>query len=145
MRSSFLWLLFVPAALQAQQAICVRHLVVPGYPGLARWTQLQGSISVAVEISSNGKVLAAKAAGGHPPLMRATEDNVRQWTFGPFPKGRKFPVKHKIVYTYKLEGKPAYNDAVLTVVFDLPDQVQITTNPPQVQDVLFNRGPLAQP
>ncbi len=77
--------------------------------------------------------------------MRATEDNVRQWTFGPFPKGRKFPVKHKIVYTYKLEGKPAYNDAVLTVVFDLPDQVQITTNPPQVQDVLFNRGPLAQP
>jgi hypothetical protein len=97
----------------------VRHIVSPGYPRLARIAQLQGPISVDVWIAPDGKIVSAKASGAHQLLLRETEDNVRKWIFEP----------SAIHYRYILTGKQMYADPVPAVSFDLPNEVEIRSNP----------------
>jgi hypothetical protein len=111
----------------------VHQLLVPGYPHLARAASLQGTAGVTIEIGSDGKVISAEASGASPLLLRETEANIREWTFGPFPEGVRFPVRHKVIYVYKLEGKQAYYDPLPKVVLSLPDRVEIKSQPPEPQ------------
>jgi len=103
----------------------VRHIVSPGYPRLARIAQLQGPISVDVRIAPDGKIVSAKASGAHQLLLRETEDNVRKWIFEP-----SATESHQIIhYRYILTGKQMYADPVPAVSFDLPNEVEIRSNP----------------
>ena len=71
------------SGLHGAQDLCVTHLVVPSYPRLARMAQLQGSVTVAVEVNTRGGVTSAKASGPSKLLERASEENVKQWSFSP--------------------------------------------------------------
>jgi TonB family protein len=120
-------------------AMCVRHLVAPGYPHLARMASLQGSVTVDFEIAPDGRVISASGSGAaHKLLISTSEENIRQWTSGPLQPPGTSSTKHTITYIYKLEGKELYYDPPPTVVLDLPDRVEITTHPPELETAATN-------
>ena len=55
--------------------------VLPTIPALARSSQTRGSVSVAVVIDEQGKVISAKAIDGPVVLRQAAENAARQWKF----------------------------------------------------------------
>jgi TonB family protein len=109
----------------------VRHVVVPGYPRLARIARLEGTVSVEVEIGTDGTVISAKASGAHKLLERAAEENLRQWTFEPTARGSVS--KHTIIFTYRLDGKEEDSESPPVVILDLPCRIEIIAHPPEPQ------------
>ncbi len=59
------------------------HKVLPTLPTLARSSQTQGSVNVAVVIDEQGNVISAKAIDGPVVLRQAAENAARQWKFRP--------------------------------------------------------------
>jgi TonB family protein len=126
--------LFLGTYAYCDGAVCIRHVAVPGYPRLARMASLQGSVTVDFEVSPDGQVISASGSGAaNRLLIRASEENIQQWTFRPPDQRGTSPTKRRIVYVYKLEGRKLYYDPPPTVVLDWPDRLQITTNPPEPQ------------
>jgi len=110
----------------------VKDVPIPKYPPLARMAQLEGAVTVEVEIGADGRVTSAKSTGGHAILQRAAEENARLWTFGVITNGGEFPIRHTIIFDYKIVGnRVAYPDCP-QVVLHLPNSVEITSQPPLV-------------
>lgn len=122
-------ILVTAASLAAQEHLCVRDLAVPYYAPLARMARLQGKVVLDIQVLADGHVGDVKASGAEPLLQQEAEKNIRKWTFGNLPQGSKFPIYHRIVYVYRLEGKPTFANEY-TYVFHLPDYVEIVTQPP---------------
>jgi TonB family protein len=59
------------------------HKVLPTIPTLARSSQTQGSVNVAVVIDEQGNVISAKAIDGPVVLRQAAENAARQWKSRP--------------------------------------------------------------
>nr|AUN37103.1 ferric siderophore transport system periplasmic binding protein TonB [uncultured bacterium] len=55
----------------------------PVYPPLAKQVRLEGSVTVEVVISLDGRVEAARALGGHPLLTTAAVEAAKGWRFNP--------------------------------------------------------------
>lgn len=126
--------ILVTSTCGSAQRVCVRHMIVPGYPRLARLARLQGSVSVEIQIDAKGEVVSAAATGASNILQRAAEQNLRQWTF--YPRrlaGGSSSTRFAITFVYRLEGEQEYYDPPPRVVLDLPSRVQIMTNPPEPQ------------
>ena len=62
-----------------------RTKVSPVYPELARRMSITGTVRLAVVVAANGQVKNAKPIGGHPILVNAAVDAMRQWKFEPAP------------------------------------------------------------
>lgn len=58
--------------------------VTPVYPPLAKQLRLQGKVQVQAVISKTGKVDSVKVLSGHPLLVQAAVDAVKQWQYKPF-------------------------------------------------------------
>ena len=56
----------------------------PAYPPLAKQARIEGTIVLRVNISAEGKVVKMTAVSGHPILLPAALDAVRQWEYRPF-------------------------------------------------------------
>jgi TonB family protein len=65
------------------QEASVIHRVMPAYPSLAKATGIQGHVVLAVVIGTNGSVQEVQAVSGHPLLIPAAMDAVKQWTYKP--------------------------------------------------------------
>ena len=79
-----------PVLLQAQDiekteelARKARTTVAPVYPDVARRMGIAGSVRPAVVVAPNGAVKSSKVVGGHPVLVNAAQDAMRQWKFEP--------------------------------------------------------------
>ena len=129
MRSVLLWLLASGVACVGAEPLRVKRVVAPDYPNLARFASLQGSVRVQLEIGQHGEVLSARASGADKLLTQAAEKNVLLWSFAPPPKSVSIPVRHTVLYVYKIEGKPVWDGPAPVVVLYLPDRVEITTRP----------------
>ena len=57
--------------------------VAPVYPEIARRMSITGTVKLAVVVSPNGAVKSTKVVGGHPVLVNAALDAVKQWKFEP--------------------------------------------------------------
>lgn len=55
--------------------------VAPIYPDLARRMSITGTVKLAVVVAPNGSVRSWKAVGGHPILVNAAGDALKQWKF----------------------------------------------------------------
>lgn len=117
----------------AQGQVCVRHIVVPAYPVLARMARVEGTVTVEAKIGPDGRVISAESSGGQELLQRASEQNIRQWTFSPGAPGETGCSKVSFKYIYKLKGKEDYYDATSDVTIDLPDRVEITARPAKLE------------
>lgn len=126
--------ILVTSTCGSAQRVCVRHMIVPGYPRLARTARLQGSVNIEIQIDAEGTVVSAVASGANKVLQRAAEQNLRQWTFYPrLLTGGSSSTRLKVTFVYRLEGEQEYYDPPPRVVLDIPSRVQITTNPPEPQ------------
>lgn len=59
----------------------VKTKVAPVYPELARRMNVTGKVKIEVSITPDGKVKSTRAVGGHPLLVQACVDAVKEWKF----------------------------------------------------------------
>jgi TonB family protein len=64
----------------------VLNRVAPQYPGAARPLNIQGSVKIEVVVAPNGTVKSLEIKGGHPLLVQAAQDAIRQWKWEPSPR-----------------------------------------------------------
>lgn len=71
--------------------------VLPVYPPLARQARVKGKVVLNANISKDGTVETLRAISGHPMLVPAAIDAVKQWRFKPFVlNGKPVPVNTEI-------------------------------------------------
>jgi len=61
----------------------VAKLVAPVYPKLARQARVQGTVVLEAIVTAQGKVAEIKIISGHPLLVEAAIDCVKQWEYEP--------------------------------------------------------------
>jgi TonB family protein len=61
----------------------VKTRVSPAYPELAKRMNVAGKVKIEVVITPDGHVKSARVVGGHPLLVQACEDAVKEWKFMP--------------------------------------------------------------
>jgi len=59
--------------------------VAPIYPDVARRMNVSGTVRLSVVVAPNGTVKSSKVIGGHPVLVNAAIDAMKQWKFEPAP------------------------------------------------------------
>ena len=60
--------------------------VSPQYPTLARSMNIRGNVKVDVLVAPNGSAKSLEVKGGHPLLVEAAQNAVRQWKWEPAPR-----------------------------------------------------------
>ena len=80
--------------------------VQPVYPLPALQGRIQGVVKLHAIIGRDGTVTQLEVISGHPLLLQAALDAVRQWTYQPT----------------LLEGKPVEVDTEIDVIFQLAEQ-----------------------
>lgn len=55
----------------------------PVYPEIARRMNIGGRVRIEVVITPEGRVKSSRALGGHPVLVQACQDAVKEWKFVP--------------------------------------------------------------
>jgi protein TonB len=65
------------------QAAKLTNKVTPMYPPLARQTRISGTVRLHAIIAKNGSVEQLEVISGHPLLVQAALDAVRQWKYQP--------------------------------------------------------------
>ncbi|HVN10249.1 MAG TPA: energy transducer TonB [Patescibacteria group bacterium] len=64
----------------------VKTQVNPTYPELARKLNVHGKVKLQVTVAPDGTVKAVHVLGGHPVLVGASQEAVKQWKFEPAAK-----------------------------------------------------------
>jgi|SRR5947209_6262850 len=59
----------------------VRSKVAPAYPELAKRMNVTGRVKIEVIITPDGRVKSTRAVGGHPLLVQACVEAVKEWKF----------------------------------------------------------------
>jgi TonB family protein len=59
----------------------VKSKVTPVYPELAKRMNVSGKVKIEVIIAPDGHVRSTRAIGGHPLLVQACQDAVKEWKF----------------------------------------------------------------
>ena len=77
--------------------------VPPAYAPLARQARIQGTVVVRAVISKDGSVESLTLVSGHPMLVPAAMDAVKQWKYKP----------------YILNGEPVEVETTINVNFTL--------------------------
>ncbi|MGZ4866153.1 MAG: energy transducer TonB [Candidatus Angelobacter sp.] len=60
------------------------HDVTPAYPQMARIAHIQGDVLLQATISKSGVIENLRAVQGHPILIQAAMDAVKQWKYKPY-------------------------------------------------------------
>ena len=88
-----IWALFlIPIATLAPGVVAQEHVetarkvvtrVPPQYPSLARSMNIQGSVKADVLVAPGGTVKTVEIKGGHPLLVQAAQNALREWKWEP--------------------------------------------------------------
>ena len=78
--------------------------IEPRYPTLALETRTQGTVRLRAIISRDGRITALEVLSGHPLLVQAALDAVRQWRYRPtMLNGEPVEVETSITVYFRLE------------------------------------------
>ncbi len=81
------------------------YKVQPMYPPLARAARIQGPVHLRAIISRTGTIENLQAIDGHPMLVGAALDAVRQWRYRPFIlNGDPVEVETQVTVNFSLSG-----------------------------------------
>jgi len=64
----------------------VKTKTAPLYPELARRMNVTGKVKIEVVITADGRVKSTRVVGGHPLLVQACQDAVKEWKFATSPE-----------------------------------------------------------
>jgi len=59
------------------------HQVTPVYPPLARQARIEGTVQLQAFIGRDGRIRDLRVTSGHPLLIPAAVEAVRQWVYRP--------------------------------------------------------------
>lgn len=59
----------------------VKTKTAPVYPELAKRMSVSGKVKIEVVITPDGHVKSTRVVGGHPLLVQACQDAVKEWKF----------------------------------------------------------------
>lgn len=79
------------------------HQVQPVYPAIARAARVEGTVVLAAVINRDGSIQNLHVVSGHPMLVLAAIDAVKQWRYRP----------------YMLSGQPVEVETQISVIFTL--------------------------
>ena len=79
----------VPLASSEEAALHLTKRIEPINPPLARMTRIQGKVVLQLTIGVDGRVVEVRTLSGHPLLLQAALDAVRQWEYKPFTMNSK--------------------------------------------------------
>ena len=79
------------------------HRIEPTYPNMARVAHIQGDVVLQATISKQGSIENLRGVSGHPILIQAAMEAVRQWKYRP----------------YELNGEPVEVETTVTVKFHM--------------------------
>jgi protein TonB len=81
------------------------HEVLPAYPSMAKDSRVQGTVRLDALIAPDGTVEHLTATSGHPLLVPAAINAVRQWIYRPtLLNGKPVEVETDIDVVFKLAG-----------------------------------------
>src|SRR5947207_15203869 len=63
----------------------VKTKTAPLYPELARRMNVTGKVKIEVVITADGRVKSTRVVGGHPLLVQACQDGVKEWKLATAP------------------------------------------------------------
>jgi periplasmic protein TonB len=79
--------------------------VQPIYPALARTARIQGTVVLQAMISKQGSIENLRVLSGHPMLVQAAMDAVRQWRYRPYILNNEpVEVETQITVNFSLAG-----------------------------------------
>jgi TonB family protein len=61
----------------------VKSKTSPAYPELAKRMNVTGKVKIEVVVTPDGHVKSTRVVGGHPLLVQACQDAVKEWKFMP--------------------------------------------------------------
>ncbi|HVZ59233.1 MAG TPA: energy transducer TonB [Terriglobales bacterium] len=97
-----------PQKVRVSQGVAAGNLVrdvKPSYPPLARQARVQGAVVLLAVISKDGSIQNLRVASGHPMLVQAALDAVKQWHYKPyFLNGEPVEVETQITVNFTLSG-----------------------------------------
>jgi protein TonB len=103
----------LPAAMQPRAPIRVGGRVrppravskpFPAYPTLARQTKVQGVVAIDAVLDTEGNVVEMRALSGHPLLIPAALEAVKQWKYEPtYLNDQAIAVQLIVTVTFQLE------------------------------------------
>lgn len=77
----------------------------PTYPRLARQARIQGAVVLQAVISREGTIEKLQVLSGHPMLVQAAVDAVRQWRYRPYMlNGEPVEVETQVTVNFVLSG-----------------------------------------
>lgn len=89
---------------QIMEALLIRR-VQPEYPAPARQARIQGKVILQAVIAKDGTIENLTVLSGHPMLVKAAIDAVRQWRYRPlFLNGEPVEVDTQITVNFVLGG-----------------------------------------
>lgn len=71
------------AGARAQETRKTLNSPTPVYPETARQFRLSGVVKVQVVIALDGQIKDVKVIGGHPVLVTAVQDTLKNWKYAP--------------------------------------------------------------
>jgi periplasmic protein TonB len=81
------------------------HRVQPDYPLLAKQARIQGVVLLRAVIGTDGRIENLQVLRGHPMLVRAAVEAVRQWRYQPYVlNDQPVEVETEITITFTLAG-----------------------------------------
>ena len=81
------------------------HKVLPVYPPWARSARIQGQVVLQAVISKQGVIENLKVLAGHPMLVPAAKEAVRQWRYRPYVLNNEpVEVETQITVNFSLAG-----------------------------------------
>ncbi len=100
---------YVPGEMQQSRLI---YKPTPPYPPLARQARVQGTVSMQAVIAKDGTVSNLEAVSGHPLLIPAALESVKQWRYQPTLRdGERVEVATTIDLAFTLTADPAPSSA----------------------------------
>jgi protein TonB len=82
------------------------HRVQPVYPPIARQARVSGTVVLQAVISREGSIENLQVVSGHPMLVRAAIDAVRQWRYRPYIlNGDPLEVDTQVTVNFVLDGR----------------------------------------
>ena len=93
-----------PITSHAMEAYLV-HRVQPEYPPLAKAARIQGEVLVRAVIAKDGSIENLRVLSGHPMLVPAALNAIRQWRYRPyFLNGEPVEVETQVTVNFVLSG-----------------------------------------
>ena len=95
-----------PARIKQGGAVTAASIITqthPNYPPLARQARIQGTVVLHAIIDKEGKVAQLEVISGHPLLVQAAMEAVKQWRYKPT----------------QLNGEPVEVDTTIQVTFTM--------------------------